>query len=265
MYYFEVDKTNSRPIYLQIRDKLLAAIETGMLLPGQKIPSARDLSEQMGVSRMTVLQALRDLTQQGRLYTVAGKGTFVALPEKLEPNLRTVWGFTETFDTADMRPSSRLISFDTIPADAKAATFLQTEEGAPLVRIMRVRQLNDQPVGVETTHLIQADFAGLADYDWNTESLYVVLRNRYGLELVGGCNYIEAAAAPDDIAHLLAIPRNAPVLATERVAYTADLRPIELVFGYYRGDRMRMKVEMIHENPGNILSTKLEHPKSSGK
>lgn len=265
MYYFEVDKTNSRPIYLQIRDKLLAAIETGMLLPGQKIPSARDLSEQMGVSRMTVLQALRELTQQGRLYTVAGKGTFVALPEKLEPNLRTVWGFTETFDTAEMRPSSRLITFDIINADARAAAALQTDEGSPLIRITRLRLLNDQPVGLETTHLVQSSFPELAEYDWNKESLYVVLRNRYGLELVGGCNYIEAVAAPDDVSQLLAIPQHAPVLATERVAYTANLRPIELVFSYYRGDRMRMKVEMLHENPGNILSTKLDHPASSGK
>lgn len=265
MYYFEVDKSNSRPIYLQIRDKLLAAIETGMLLPGQKIPSARDLSEQMGVSRMTVLQALRELTQQGRLYTVAGKGTFVALPEKLEPNLRTVWGFTETFDTAQMRPSSRLINLDTIPADARAAAALQTAEGSPLIRIARLRLLNDQPVGLETTHLVQASFSELTEYDWNKESLYVILRNRYGLELVGGCNYIEAVAAPDDVAHLLALPKHAPVLATERVAYTANLRPIELVFSYYRGDRMRMKVEMLHENPGNILSTKLVHPTTSGK
>lgn len=264
MYYFEVDKSNSRPIYLQIRDKLLAAMETGLLLPGQKIPSARDLSEQMAVSRMTVLQALRELTQQGRLYTVAGKGTFVALPEKLEPNLHTAWGFTETFDTDDMRPSSRLISFDTLPADAKSAAALQTTEGTPLVRIARLRLLNDQPVGLETTHLIQATFHELAEYDWNKESLYGILRTHYGLELVGGCNYIEAISAPDNVAQLLAIPKHAPVLATERIAYTANLRPIELVFAYYRGDRMRMKVEMRHENPVNILSTKLDHPASSG-
>jgi GntR family transcriptional regulator len=259
MYNFRVDKSSSRPIYLQIRDRLLEAIEQGLFQPGQKIPSARDLSVQMDVSRMTVLQALRDLTHQGRVYSVTGKGTFVSLPEKLEPNLRTVWGFTETFQAQGYTLSSQLVMFDHMPADAKAAAALQVPEGTPLNRIKRKRLLNGHPVGIETAHLVLADFPELCDYDWNQASLYAVLRGRYGIELVGGRNYIEAAAAPDDIARHLSIPKHTPVLSTQRITYASNMRPVELVFAFYRGDRMRMMVDMIHENPVNILSSKLDH------
>ncbi|HEY9089314.1 MAG TPA: GntR family transcriptional regulator [Anaerolineaceae bacterium] len=259
MYHFAVDKASSRPIYLQIRDQLLAAIEVGLLQPGQKIPSARDLSEQMDVSRMTVLQALRDLTQQGHLYSVAGKGTFVSIPEKLDPNLRSVWGFTETFHSTELRPSSQLVALESIPADQVIADALQVPEKTLIIRIARLRLLNQQPVGFETTHLAQVNFPGLETYDWNQESLYTVLSNRYGVHLVGGCNYIEALPAPETIARHLQIPEHTPVLATQRIACTADLRPVELVYGYYRGDRMRFKVDMVHDNPLNILTSKLDH------
>lgn len=258
MYHFRVDKLNARPIYLQIKDGLIAAIERGELRPGQKIPSARDLSDQMGVSRMTVLQAIRELTHQGKLFSVTGKGTFVGHAEKLEPNIRTVWGFTDTFRAEGYKTGSQLILFDVVNADAHAAEALQVSENTSLYRLARKRLLNDQPVGIETTHLVRSDVPGLEQFDWNKESLYTVLRQHYGLDPVCGRNYIEAAAADDITARLLSIPKNTPVLSTERITCLHNLHPVELVHSFYRADRMRLLVEMTSENPINMLSTKLE-------
>jgi len=258
MYHFEVDKSNARPIYIQIKDSLIAAIEQGQLKPGQKIPSASDLSEQMGVSRMTVLQAFRELTRQGRLFSVTGKGTFIGHLEKLEPNVQTVWGFTDTFRAQGFKTGSQLIDFGLLEADASMAQALQVPEKTILYRLIRKRLLNDQPVGVETSHLIQAEVPGLEMFDWNTVSLYLILRDHYELNLICGVNYIEAAAADEKIARLLSIRKNTPVLATERITCLANNRPIELVRSYYRADSMKLKVEMTSENPMSLLSSKME-------
>jgi len=258
MYHLTIDKSSARPIYLQIKDRLLEAIEQGQLQPGQKIPSARDLSEQIGVSRLTVLQALRELTHLGRLFTVSGKGTFVGRVEKLEPNIRTVWGFTETFRAQGYRTGSQLILFDVINANAAAARALEVPEKTPLYHLVRKRLLNDQPVGVETTHLVQAEFPGLELFDWNKESLYSILRERYGMDPVCGYNYIEAAAADETTARLLSIPKSTPVLSTERITCLSNLHPIELVHSVYRADRLRLKVEMTAENPINMLTAKMK-------
>ena len=142
MYHLAIDKSSARPLYLQIKDRLLEAIDKGLLQPGQKIPSARDLSEQIGVSRLTVLQALREMTRLGRLFTVNGKGTFVGRVEKLEPNLRTVWGFTETFRAQGYKTGSQLIQFDVINADATMAGSLEVPEKTPLYRMTRKRLLH---------------------------------------------------------------------------------------------------------------------------
>ena len=257
MDHLAIDKSSARPLYLQIKDRLLEAIDKGLLQPGQKIPSARDLSEQIGVSRLTVLQALREMTRLGRLFTVNGKGTFVGRVEKLEPNLRTVWGFTETFRAQGYKTGSQLIQFDVINADATIAGSLEVPEKTPLYRMTRQRLLNDQPVGVETTHLVQAEFPGFELFDWNKESLYSILRERYGQDPVCGYNYIEATAADETTAHLLSIPKNTPVLSTERISCVSNLHPVELVRAFYRADRLRLKVEMSPENRINLLSTKV--------
>jgi GntR family transcriptional regulator len=258
MYQFNINKEIPKPIYLQLKEQLLEAIDKGLLQPGQKVPSTREISSQFGVSRMTVLQALRELTYQGVLFTVSGKGTFVGQANKLEPNLRTVWGFTETFLAQGYKPASKLISFKVTNADKKAADALHVPEKTPLFVIVRKRMLDDQPVGIETTQLTQSNFPGLEKFDWNSKSLYSVMREHYHIDPICGYNYIEAAAANEEIAHLLSIPKNSPVLSTERITCQANLDPIEYVHAYYRSDRLRLKVESTSDNPTNILSSKLE-------
>lgn len=67
-----------RPVYIQLKDYLKKMIMKGHLLGDQKIPSTRELSELLSVSRNTVLAAYADLEQEGLIYAVKGKGNFVA-------------------------------------------------------------------------------------------------------------------------------------------------------------------------------------------
>jgi GntR family transcriptional regulator len=254
MYHFAIDKNDAKPIYLQIEGYLLKEMDEGRLQPGQKIPSANDLSQEMGVSRMTVLQALRELTHMGRLFSSVGKGTYVSQTNKLETDLRSLWGFTENFRSQGFKVSSQLINLDHIKADAVLAKALEIPEGTPIIRMERKRLLNDQPVGIETVHLSEIGVPGLEQHDWNVESLYVVLREQFGVEPVCGRNYIEAAAANENIARLLCIPKNTPVLATSRISCLANQKPVEYVIAYYRSDLIRFKAEVLSEPTMNLSS-----------
>jgi DNA-binding transcriptional regulator YhcF (GntR family) len=85
MYHFRVDKLSAQPIYLQIRNYLVAEILAGRLQPGEKIPSANELSKQMGVSKMTVLHALGDLNRTDTFSHPAAKARMSARPENWNP------------------------------------------------------------------------------------------------------------------------------------------------------------------------------------
>lgn len=71
-------KEKTPPKYIQLKKEILVWLDTGKLRPNEQMPSENDIAEQFGLSRQTVRQTLGELEQEGRLYRVQGKGTFVA-------------------------------------------------------------------------------------------------------------------------------------------------------------------------------------------
>ncbi len=249
MYLPPIDKNSAEPLYLQIRHAILQAIQDGELPPHQRVPSERELSELMGVSRMTVRQALQALINDGYLYTVPGKGTFVACGPKIEQNLQRLSGFTEEVRKQGFMPGSRVLSVEQIPAGEEEAHALQVSPGTLLLCITRQRLVDNVPVALESAYLVYARFPGLDRIDFNRHSLYEVLQTRYGIRLVHARQCIEAQEANDDVARLLGIAPHQPVLAMERTTYADDEQPVEYVRSYYRADRFRLKVELHVQGP----------------
>lgn len=69
--------TTSIPIYLQIMDEIKRHIATGVLKPGDKLPSQRELAAQLKVNANTVQRAYREMEMLGLVETLRGQGTFV--------------------------------------------------------------------------------------------------------------------------------------------------------------------------------------------
>lgn len=249
MDWGSIDKNSTQPIYTQISVLIQKAISEHRLNPDEKIPSASDLSELWGVSRMTVRQALLELVRRGTLYTIPKKGTFVALNPKIEPPVDSLYGFTEEFRKLGLQTSSRLISCGVIAADERVSKALKLESGAKVVRIIRVRLINNLPMGIEEAHVKQDVFPGLELLDWNSVSFYNTLRNQYHADLDHAYHSIEAAGADAESAGLLGVRVGFPVMLVERYTYTSSNQPIEYVFSIYRSDRVRFKVGAVGKHP----------------
>ena len=73
-----LEKNSPKPLYQQLKDILVDAIDSEKWKANEKIPSENELSCIYGLSRMTVRSVLTDLVKEGLLYRVQGKGTFVA-------------------------------------------------------------------------------------------------------------------------------------------------------------------------------------------
>ena len=71
-----LDYRDGRPIYIQIVDDLRQQIALGVLPPGEKLPSVRDLAAQLSINPNTIQRAYRQLEMEGWICTVAGKGCF---------------------------------------------------------------------------------------------------------------------------------------------------------------------------------------------
>ena len=73
-----INYRDSRPIYEQIRENLLKLITTGVLPPNEKLPSVRELAADLAINPNTIQRAYRELENEGYIYKVSGRGTFVS-------------------------------------------------------------------------------------------------------------------------------------------------------------------------------------------
>ena len=78
-----IDYKDARPIYEQVVDKFQKLILTGVLEPNTRMPSVRSLAVELSINPNTIQRAYAELERQGFIYTVKGRGAFVAFDEKL--------------------------------------------------------------------------------------------------------------------------------------------------------------------------------------
>lgn len=74
-----INYRDPRPIYEQIRDELQKLILSGVFAPGEKLPSVRELAQELAINPNTIQRAYRELEQGGFIDSVPGKGNFAAL------------------------------------------------------------------------------------------------------------------------------------------------------------------------------------------
>lgn len=78
MLMIQLNYRDSKPIYEQIKDGLKRLIITGAIAPDEKMPSVRELASQLAINPNTSAKAIRELEQEGYIYTITGRGSFAA-------------------------------------------------------------------------------------------------------------------------------------------------------------------------------------------
>ncbi|MFI9558601.1 GntR family transcriptional regulator [Nonomuraea endophytica] len=229
-------------LYMQIVDAVVAAVAQGRLGPGDRLPAERDLAQEIGVSRDTLRQALRELQRHGHVVRTVGRGggTFVAEP-KVRRNLSRYSGLADELREQDMKPAARVLSARGRSASPAIAAALGVEPGEPVHEIVRVRLADDRPVALEHTYYALALFPGLLDHPLDG-SIYELLRAVYGHTPVRAVEYLEPILAGPEETAALDVEEGAPLMYIERIAYDDADRPVEFGRDVYRGDRTRMVV-----------------------
>lgn len=218
----------------QVREILEQRIRED-LHAGDVLDSERQLVSQLGVSRVTVRQAIADLVDEGLLERTQGKGTYVTGP-RIESRLHLM-SFSREMRSRGLVPATRVLSAHQEPAPPEVADALEIEQGDPVVRLERLRLADGTPMAHEIGWYPCAQFPGLLDHP--LEAVYDLMVERYGIEATRGEQSVHAEAAEADHARVLGIARRAPLLVQERVTY-ADGLPVEHSVSRYRADRYRI-------------------------
>jgi GntR family transcriptional regulator len=229
------------------RDRILDLIEG--LDVGHSIPSERQLTSDLGVSRLTVRAALDDLVRDGHLERRHGSGTYVTEPKIAQP--LTLTSFTNDMRRRGMVPGNRTLELTTILAGARLASKLAVSPDARIVRVKRLRLADSKPMAMETLHVHEALIPGLTRSDFEDHSFYDLLAERYGIVIASGTQSIEPTVTNEEESEVLRVPLHSPAFLFERTTVSESGRIVEFVRSIYRGDRYRLVADLVLQRGRN--------------
>lgn len=223
--------------------KLIKYIKTENLRPGDKLPPEPTLCEQLGVSRLTLREAVNTLKSEGMVYSAQGKGTFVSCSmEQISNTLNNNLGITEMIESTGYKPGVRHFEKHLVKADQDLADKLKVAEGTDLLMCRRIRTADDLPVVHSQDFLspqIAADFLAVTD---ENVSLYSFLEETCGLKIGLATAEIEPIIAEKEMAEKLEIEEGQPLLKMRIVVGDVYGRPLIYSKEYLRPDKFKFLV-----------------------
>ena len=241
----KLEKSTPIPLYFQLKQLLLEAIKRGDYAVDSLIPTEKELSEMFQISRTTVRQAITELVQEGWLYRIASKGTYVARSKIKQDFIRRLEPFNEQILRTGRKPSTQLLAMEigSMPADLRGS--FELEEGGSFIYLHRRRFADDEPIVTVETWLPLERCEFIRSHDFLTESLYNVLALSERTRICRVNRVLEAVPARTRDTEYLNLQRGKPVMLSTTVGYNRSDEPIEYSIARYRGDLNRFEVDLL--------------------
>jgi GntR family transcriptional regulator len=244
-----IDKRSPIPAYGQLIDIIYTQIKNRELLPNDMVPSEIELCKKYSISRTTVREALRRLTRDGLLYTIKGKGTFIAEP-KLDQIMIKIPNFYEDMAARGQKPDVKVLNVKVIKATKLIAEKLMVPVNEEVFRIKRLFLADNKPYILERKFIVFNDCKILTSYKKRD---LLTIKDQSVFDLLAGkchiCNEyahvsIEATTIREDEAKYLEVPAGTVAFYVDLVAFKKDDTPCGWVSSINRGDLYRFKTKI---------------------
>ncbi|WP_375749243.1 GntR family transcriptional regulator [Vibrio sp. HN007] len=225
-----LEKKDKSPMYLKVADSVKRATEQQILKGGDFIPTERELSTLLGVSRITIRKALDVLDQDGVIVRSRGLGTMIS--EKVEYSGKEATGFSQQVVLRGKKPDTLWIKKDTVPCSEEIAKQLKIAPNEEVFLLKRVRYIDEQAVSIEESY-VPSHF--IKDPEEIQLSLYDYFRSQ-DISPTKTKSRVSTKMPTSDVLEKLQMDENIPVLLIEQTAFNNQGVPIEYSINQCRGD-----------------------------
>jgi GntR family transcriptional regulator len=237
-----LNKSVPIPLYFQLKELILNEIKKGNYKSDDLIPTEKELSDMFQISRTTVRQAITELVQEGWLYRVKSKGTFVSKPKINQNFVQALGSFNDQIIKSGRTPNTLLLDFKVITAPENVSAALQLQPKEKVIYIHRKRCADNEPIVMVKTYLPYQKCSFVMDHDLEKESLYPILANQEDTRIYKIKRLIEAVDATAYEINNLDVKRGKAIQQFISTGYNVFNEPIEYSLARYRGDRNTFQV-----------------------
>ena len=217
------------PLYERVKRHIIDGVRRGEWTDGSQLPSEHELRRVLGVSRMTVHRALRELTSEGLLTRVQGVGTFVTTPKPRSALLEIV-DIADDIASRGHRHSVRLVKLEAVRAGADLARIFEARAGTSLFHSVVVHLENDVPLQLEERYVSPFFAPRYLEQDFSKETTTHYLRN---IALATEVEHAVSSIRPDaKTCRLLDIDRDEACLRLTRKTWVGSVPATKNYFTY---------------------------------
>ena len=197
------------------------------------------------VSRTTVRQAISELVQEGHLYRVKSKGTFVAEPKIVQNFLNKLQSFNDEVRDSGHVPSTEVLHLELVDFPERYKLDYPDFREEKCVSLERRRFIDGEPVATVHSYLPASKCGFLLTKDLEKNSLYGLLGVKPETKVCRVRRTCEAVAARKHDSENLGIKVGAPTHRFVSQGYNKFGELVELSFARYRGDRNKFTIELV--------------------
>ena len=222
-----MDRVANGTLHGSVSNFIRSKIYAKELAPNDRIPSEHQLMDQFDVSRGTVRKAIKTLVDEGLVVQEHGRGTFVSEPRVTRPGTDRPFSFAASLIDRGVAFQTSVLKKEQIPANADVAENLKIEVGDPVLRLLRVRYAGGRPIMVLDSWTPLQLCPGLMDLSFEGISLFDAIERTSGKHIAYSSMVYSARVAGKELARIMRLPENAPVLNLEQMMVLDDGRPVE--------------------------------------
>ncbi|MDQ7092044.1 GntR family transcriptional regulator [Desulfosporosinus sp. PR] len=225
------------PMYLTIVEDIKQKISSGQLKPSDAVPSENALCKEYGASRMTVRKGLAILANDGYIYSIPGKGSFVRKPEL---NKYTIY-YDEMNNSINTVDQSRLLEVNIIMPDEKLAGELQTTINKNVIVIRRLFYTEGKPVAYDIKYLLYSKGMPIVEKELEQATFPEMVSGSMSAFSLKKELAIYAQMPDKEVKQYLNIYDELALLVVEQRIYNEEKKPIGFCMTYFRGDYIKLK------------------------
>jgi GntR family transcriptional regulator len=230
-----------RPLTERVREDLAHRIRSGEFKQGQQLPTEADLSAVYEVSRMTIREAIKGLQRDHLLFIRRGQGTFVTHMPIMHPITRLQTG-TELATELGFALTTRILGAEVEPAPEITANALNLPAGTPLVRLERIRCVDELPALYSIDWFEASWVEGIRPIEAWEGSLFSYIYERSGRSITHSSATLRAAILDAKTSKRINADPGIAWFVMEQVNYDAENRALVYSIDYHKGDLFTFEV-----------------------
>ena len=227
---------SSKPLYLQVEADIKNRILSKQYMPGDKLPTENELSDQYNVSKITIRKAIQNLSDEGYVNKVQGKGTFINF-KKDKLYLNKTSGFKESLSSLGHASRHDIIQASFLNADEDIAEKLMI------------------PMGTKVVYIEDARFPDFITTLSKDRSFYQVMDECYHIRPNHSVLEIDGKAAQSHSADTLKCNVGDPLFSIHKISYDQDGKPIHYSLTTVRCDRVTY---VVSTNDSTVMDEKIK-------